>query len=196
MERIHKIQRNSQGAKIIKENLFYLRNLTGRRFGRLTALKGTGKRTAGSIIWMCLCACGNFTMVQANNLKNGNTRSCGCLRQDVAKKIRYKHGDSCRDLISRLYKIWDSMKTRCYSPISKDYKNYGKRGIKVCDEWKNNYRTFKFWAILNGYQDNLTIDRIDNDGNYEPSNCQWLTRSDNLKKRHLERRLKLSLGLL
>lgn len=171
-----------------------MENLTNKRFGRLTALKRTEKRKNGYIVWRCICACGKITTVTVGNLKSGNTKSCGCLRQDVIKKIKYKHGDCCGDLMTRLYKIWDSMKTRCYSPTNKDYKNYGARGIIVCPEWKNNYSAFKFWAILNGYLNNLTIDKIDNDGNYEPSNCQWLTRSENLKKRHMERRLKLSRG--
>lgn len=157
-------------------------DLRGKRFGKLIVLEDSGERKRRNIVWKCICDCGNITMVKADNLKTGKTKSCGCFRRDIAKKKMYKHGESYGDLRSRLYETWTNMKTRCCNSNNKAYKSYGKREITVCDEWKNNYRAFKFWAILNGYQDNLTIDRIDNDGNYEPNNCQFITQSENLKK--------------
>jgi len=94
----------------------------------------------------------------------------------------YKHGEARSGKETRLYRVWDSMKQRCFNPRDKAYKWYGGRGIIICLEWKNNYSAFKFWAILNGYQEGLTIDRIDNDGNYEPNNCQFITKEENARK--------------
>lgn len=149
-------------------------NLTGQRFGRLVVLADSGKRYKGkSILWRCICSCGNITDVAGYNLKNGNTKSCGCLQR--------KHGESNRN-ITRLYRIWRNMKTRCYNPNQSNYKYYYAKGIKVYKKWKNDYLTFKKWALANGYKNDLTIDRIDNNGNYEPLNCQWITLSENSKK--------------
>lgn len=149
-------------------------NLQGKRFGRLTALRDSGKRACGCVIWACLCDCGNFTEVSSNSLKRGDTRSCGCLKREKM----FKHGGTK----TRLYATWKGMKRRCYSPKFRNYKCYGGRGIQVCTEWKNDFIAFRNWALNNGYADNLTIDRIDNNGNYEPSNCQFLTRPENSKK--------------
>lgn len=160
-----------------------MNNLTGKRFGRLTALEDSGERKSCHIVWRCMCDCGKITPVIGTDLKSGHTKSCGCLRIDALKKITYKHGGGSSKSINRLYRIWINMKGRCYNSVNKAYKYYGERGIKVCDEWRNNYSLFRFWALLNGYQENLTIDRIDNDGNYKPSNCQFITQSENTKKR-------------
>lgn len=162
-----------------------MNNLAGKRFGRLTTLKDSGERSKNrNIIWRCICDCGNIKMVTTDSLKSGKTKSCGCLRIDALKKIMYKHGGGSSKSINRLYRIWINMKGRCYNSVDKAYKYYGGRGIKVCPEWKNNYGAFRFWAVLSGYQDNLTIDRINNDGNYESSNCQFITQSENTKKRN------------
>lgn len=153
-------------------------DLTGQKFGRLTALYDSGKRKRSFKIWVCHCDCGNFAEARSAYLKNGNTKSCGCLQKENRKTASYTHGDS----YTRLYKTWVNMKTRCYQNSHKDSHRYKEKGIIVCPEWRDSYQAFKFWAILSGYQDDLTIDRIDEDGNYEPDNCQWMTKSENVQK--------------
>ena len=157
-----------------------MKDLTGQKFGRLTVIEKTTKRSPhGEIIWKCRCKCGNITEVRGSNLLGGHTKSCGCLY----KETREKHGDAKKGERARLYNIWIMIKDRCYNPNNRAYKWYGGRGIKVCEEWENNYPAFKTWALANGYKEGLTIDRIDNDGDYCPGNCQWITRAENAKKR-------------
>lgn len=165
-----------------------INNLKGRRFGRLIALYNSDNRnSAGDVMWKCLCICGRFVEIGAGNLKSGHTKSCGCLRRDTMKKIKYKHGET--RVRTRLYGIWIHMKERCNSFTAENYKYYGEKGIKVCDEWKNNFIIFRSWALANGYQENLTIDRINNNGNYEPDNCQWITNVENAKKSWVQRKI-------
>jgi len=163
-------------------------DLVGRRFGRLIVLSDTGKKYGRNTIWLCQCNCGKLTEVRGDRLKAGNIKSCGCLRKERIKESNTIHGDSCGGKISRLYNIWRKMKSRCFNPKQQGYKYYGGKGIKVCDEWKNNYLAFKSWALANGYRNNLTIDRIDSDGNYCPKNCRWLTLSENVRNGNFKRR--------
>lgn len=164
-----------------------MNDLKGKKFGKLTALYNSNKRTsAGGMIWVCLCMCGCLIEVRGSHLETGNTKSCGCLRRE--REPAYKHGEANPQ--TRLYHIWAHMKKRCSWFNGKPYKYYGGRGIKVCNEWNNNFIAFKTWALANGYQENLTIDRINNDGNYEPNNCQWITKSENTKKRNKEERVR------
>lgn len=154
------------------------KNLIGKRFGRLIVLKEIGPIKAGSnVYWLCKCDCDNLISIFSSDLNRGHTKSCGCLRKELLTNKNFKHGDAKEDL--RLYKIWRNMKTRCYNQNNKSYKRYGNRGIIVYKPWKNDYVVFKSWALNHGYEDSLTIDRIDNDGNYEPNNCQWITKSEN-----------------
>lgn len=151
-------------------------NLIGRKFGRLTVIERAENYKNGSTRWLCRCECGKELILLRSSIVSGHTKSCGCYSRDYHRETRYKHGG----VNTRLYSIYKNVKARCYQPTARHYDCYGGRGISVCDEWleENGFENFKTWALGNGYADNLTLDRIDPNGNYEPSNCRWITRKE------------------
>lgn len=157
-----------------------LYDMTGMRFGRYTVIKRAESKKSGESTWVCKCDCGNVHIVRGSKLRNGTSTSCGCYAREKAST----HGMTQ----TRLYKIWSIMKQRCYNFQNKKYKNYGKRGIIICDEWLNSFEAFRDWALSHGYEDNLTIDRIETNGNYEPNNCRWTdmkTQQNNRTNNHI-----------
>lgn len=156
----------------------YPESLTGRRFGRLLA----GQRTnqPGCVNYHCMCDCGADVVVSADRLRSGKTRSCGCLRKEVAAKRATKHGGAN----DPLYRVLSAMHQRCENPHNHDYKWYGARGIRVTETWVlTNYSEFQRWAVSSGYTPGLTIDRINPDGDYEPENCRWVTIQEQQRNR-------------
>lgn len=158
---------------------------TGERFGKLVVVSRAddyvAKNGSKHVMWKCLCDCGNYTTVDVCQLVGGKTRSCGCLKDNHS---HITHGGRHE----RLYKVFANMKNRCYNENSSDYKYYGARGISICKEWLNSYSAFREWAMSSGYDENApygecTIDRIDVNGNYEPSNCRWVDMSTQSKNR-------------
>jgi len=163
--------------------MYKFNDLTGMTFGRLKVIEQNGRTSDRHILWKCKCECGKFTNVSSRELRSGKTKSCGCLQKDKIREMRYRHGDRN----SRLYSVWKTMKKRCENKNCNSYKWYGAKGVSVCDEW-HDYSVFKKWALDNGYDEKAekgecTIDRINPYGDYEPSNCKWVSMAEQARNK-------------
>lgn len=191
-------------------------DLTGKRFNRLTIIKRVENNRFGKVCWLCECDCGNEVIVESQNIRTNHTKSCGCLNMEQRSKTGKKYGRlkgrenglkqknipkiknrkypqiPYDETFKRIHNIYGHMLNRCYNEKRPRYKNWGGRGIKVCDEWKNDFLTFYKWAVEHGFDAtipwyNCTIDRINNDGNYEPNNCRFATAK---QQRNNQRKIK------
>ncbi len=161
---------------------------TGHRIGRLVVLGPIGRRTRGRIMWLCLCDCGNTSVLETGSITKGKIKSCGCLMRELAVKRNTKHG--LRN--TKIYRVWRGIKDRCLNSDNSTYqKYYGVRGISICDEWRDSFECFRDHVMeLSHYgEDGYSIDRIDNDGDYEPGNVQWATRVEQGRNRRSNRLL-------
>ena len=160
-------------------------DLTGKRFGKLVVIERAKDHVSSSgqhrVAWLCQCDCGNQKIIVGKELRYNNTKSCGCLAKSLSSKRLKTHGLTKH----RTYSILTNMHERCCNKEDKRYKDYGGRGIKLCDEWNrdivgsvNAIKNFYQWSLNNGYREDLSIDRINNDGNYKPSNCRWATQKE------------------
>lgn len=153
-------------------------DLTGQTFSRWTVISEEGRNKDGDIKWLCKCECGTSRSVSSKGLRKGTSKSCGCLKQELT----IKHGHASNGKETRLYRIWHGMKDRCLNPNSKDYQNYGGRGITIHPTWLD-YNNFLNWSLNNGYRNDLQIDREDVNGNYSPNNCRFVTSKVNANNR-------------
>jgi hypothetical protein len=154
-----------------------INELIGIKFNRLTVLKKSENKIHNRLSVDCKCDCGNLFSATINSLKTGNTKSCGCIR--IEKPNQLKHGLRSH----KLFNVYSNIKQRCYNGNSKNFNNYGGRGITICDEWKNSFINFYNWCINNGWNADLEIDRMDNNGNYSPNNCRCVSRVINVRNR-------------
>jgi hypothetical protein len=154
-------------------------DLAGKRFGKLVVIRPCGKRGT-SILWLCKCDCGNTSTPAGTLLNTGQTKSCssGCSKT--------KHGQKTRQHSSPVYNTWAAMKSRCGNPNNSHYHRYGGRGIKICEEWLDDFQAF--YDYMGPRDMTQSIDRIDNDGNYEPGNVRWVTKGENTRNRHKEKK--------
>lgn len=164
------------------------KDITNQTFERLYVLAYAGKKSHGASIWLCHCACGNFKRVRGDSLWTGKTKSCSCLQIDIVTR----HGQARRTMgWSSTYRSWQAMKRRCLNPKVRGYKNYGGRGITICERWLESFENFL--ADMGPRPPGMSLDRIDPNGNYEPGNCRWATaKEQSLNKRSSNRSIPLN----
>lgn len=162
-------------------------DLTGQKFGRLRVIQYAGKNKRGTRVWLCECDCGNTTSVVTGSLVNGDTQSCGCIHSEMIRQRLFKHGQTD----SPMYKEWQSIKRRCYNPNAINYDRYGARGIAVCDEWRDDFQAFydDVSHLPHFEEPGYSLDRINNDGNYEPENVRWASRIEQANNKRNNRRI-------
>jgi len=166
-------------------------DLTGQRFGRLVAMWPAGRKSTRRVVWLCCCDCGRLKLCLTSLLRNGNSRSCGCLRRENCRRTGLlpkgdpwnKRGCTVRGRATPTYSSWRSMLQRCGNPHHKFFHNYGGRGVTICDRWREEHGFENFLADMGERPLILTLDRINNDGNYEPNNCRWATRKEQCKNK-------------
>lgn len=171
---------------VIEVIVMAIKDINGQRFGRLKVLEFSHLDRFNKAQWRCLCDCGNETIVASAALRRGNTKSCGCYRKEIEKIASVTHGMTKENgKVSVLYSRWLDMKKRCNNEKNKEYKNYGARGIKVCREWEYDYPSFHKWAVENGFDETLTLDRKDVNKGYSPGNCRWVTITEQAKNKRV-----------
>lgn len=160
----------------------FKKTMIGKRYGRLVVKKFLYKKSC-HLHFLCKCDCGNTTIAHRGNLKRGSSKSCGCLAKEILIKRSEKHGLYKNGKPHRIANIYNGMKARCYKPQHIFYHLYGGRGITICEEWLKNIKAFMKWALINGYNSKLTIDRKDNDKGYSPDNCRFVTQKEQMNNR-------------
>ena len=187
------MQRDGKG-RFIKNR----EDLTGQKFGKLKAIQFSHKNKNRKTYWVFECECGNIKTLRTDTVKSGKVKSCGCIKKEQDNLNLNRDGSEPTKYNSKglskhiLYHKWLGMKRRCYDIHNTHYNRYGARGIQICDEWLYDFKKFFDWSLSNGWKDNLEIDRIDNDGNYEPSNCRYVTRKENCNNRSTTRKITIN----